>query len=53
MKPEVAAAFPCDDVSLPPTKMFEVRVVIWKSRDVPAMDSFEGTVGTLNTTSLH
>ena len=43
MKPEVAAAFPPDDVSLPPTQMFEVRVVIWKSKDVPAMDSLEGS----------
>ncbi len=42
MKPEQANAFPPDDVSLPPTQIFEVRVVIWKSRDVPAMDSLEG-----------
>lgn len=38
MKPEVATAFPPDDVSLPPTQMFEVRVVIWKCKDVPPMD---------------
>lgn len=42
MKPEVASAFPPDDVSLPPTQMFEVRVVIWKCKDVPPMDSLEG-----------
>jgi len=42
MRPEEAQAFPCDDVHLPPTQMFEVRVVIWKSKDVPAMDWLEG-----------
>ena len=42
MTPEVASAFPPDDVSLPPTQMFEVRVVIWKTKNVPAMDSLEG-----------
>lgn len=30
MTPEAAAVFPPDDVSLPPTQTFEVRVVIWK-----------------------
>jgi hypothetical protein len=42
MTPEVANVFPPDDVSLPPTALFEVRVIIWKSRDVPPMDTFEG-----------
>eukprot|EP01038_Epipyxis_sp_PR26KG_P004421 gene4421-6250_t len=42
MKQEVAVAFPPDDVSLPPTQMFEVRVVIWKTKNVPPMDSLEG-----------
>ena len=42
MKPEAALVFPADDVSLPPKQIFEVRVVIWKSKDVPPMDSFEG-----------
>jgi hypothetical protein len=37
-----ASTFPPDDVSLPPTQMFEVRVVIWKSKNVPPMDTFEG-----------
>lgn len=42
MTPEEAITFPCDDVSLPPTRLFEVRVVIWKTKDVPAMDELEG-----------
>lgn len=42
MKPEVATAFPPDDVALPPTQIFEVRVVIWKTKNVPPMDSLEG-----------
>jgi hypothetical protein len=42
MTPEVAGVFPPDDVSLPPTALFEMRVIIWKSKDVPPMDSFEG-----------
>jgi hypothetical protein len=32
MKPEVASAFPPDDVSLPPTQMFEVNytfLLVW------------------------
>lgn len=42
LKPEAAAVFPCDDVSLPPRQIFEVRIVIWKAKNVPAMDSLEG-----------
>ena len=42
MTPQQALAFPPDDVSLPPTKTFEVRVVIWKTKDVPPMDTLEG-----------
>jgi hypothetical protein len=42
LTPEQAYAFPPDDVSLPPVQMFEVRVVIWKSKNVPPMDSAEG-----------
>jgi len=42
MTPEVSSAFPPDDVTLPPTQTFEVRVVIWKCKNVPPMDSLEG-----------
>ena len=42
MKPEIATTFPPDDVNLPPSQIFEVRVVIWKTKNVPNMDSFEG-----------
>lgn len=42
LTPEQALAFPPDDVSLPPTTIFEVRVVIWKTKNVPPMDSLEG-----------
>ena len=34
MQPAEATAFPPDDVSLPPTALFEVRVIIWKAKDV-------------------
>jgi hypothetical protein len=37
-----STAFPADDVSLPPKAIFEVRVVIWKTKNVPPMDTFEG-----------
>ena len=40
---EVAQVFEPDDVSLPPVQMFEVRVVVWKSKNVPAM-SFGGMI---------
>jgi hypothetical protein len=36
-----ASAFPPDDVALPPTQIFEVRIVIWKTREVVAMDTLE------------
>ncbi|CAM9674905.1 unnamed protein product, partial [Phaeothamnion confervicola] len=36
-----ASAFPPDDVALPPAADFEVRVVIWKCKDVVAMDTLE------------
>lgn len=42
MTPETALVFEPDDVSLPPKQIFEVRVVIWKSKNVPAMDKFSG-----------
>ena len=42
MTPEQATAFPPDDVALPPKQMFEVRVVIWKTKNVPPLDSLEG-----------
>ena len=41
MNPAEAGQFPPDDVSLPPTALFEVRVVIWKTKDVVAMDTLE------------
>ena len=37
--PSEATAFPPDDVSLPPIATFEVRVIIWKAKDVVSMDS--------------
>ena len=42
MSPEEAQSFPPDDVALPPTQTFEVRLVVWKARDVPPMDALEG-----------
>ena len=42
MTPEEASGFPPDDVALPPKQIFEVRVVIWKTKNVPPMDSLEG-----------
>lgn len=42
MTQEEASAFPPDDVALPPKAIFEVRVVIWKTKNVPPMDSLEG-----------
>merc|ERR1711871_441248 len=41
MNPPTAIAFPPDDVSLPPTQTFQLHVVIWNAKDVPAMDSLE------------
>ena len=38
LSPAEANEFPPDDVSLPPSQLFEVRIVIWKARNVPAMD---------------
>ena len=42
MTPEEATTFPPDDITLPPKQIFEVRVVIWKTKNVPPMDTFEG-----------
>jgi hypothetical protein len=33
--------FPPDNVALPPKQVFEVRVVIWKAKNVVAMDGLE------------
>ena len=35
MTPAVASTFPPEDVALPPIQMFEMRLVIWKARNVP------------------
>lgn len=42
LTPAEANAFPPDDVALPPRQIFEMRVVIWKAKDVPAQDTFGG-----------
>lgn len=42
MKPEEASFFEPDDVALPPKQIFEMRLVIWKSKNVPNMDELEG-----------
>jgi len=42
MSPEESQSFPPDDVALPPVQVFEVRMVVWKARDVPPMDALEG-----------
>lgn len=42
LRPAEATAFPPDDVALPPKQMFEMRVVIWKAKDVPAQDLLGG-----------
>jgi hypothetical protein len=42
MPPPVAQSFPADKVALPPTQTFEVRLVIWKAKDVPPQDWLEG-----------
>jgi len=38
---EEAKSYPPDNVHLPPIKKFEVRVVVWKTKDVVPMDYFE------------
>jgi len=34
-----ATAFPPDDVALPPKAIFEVRMIVWKAKNVVSMDS--------------
>lgn len=41
LRPGEAAAFPPEDVSLPPAVEAEVRLIIWKAKDVVAMDTLE------------
>ncbi|CAM9569100.1 unnamed protein product [Phaeothamnion confervicola] len=36
-----AGGFPADDVALPPVQEFELRLVIWKCKDVVSMDTLE------------
>jgi hypothetical protein len=42
LTPAEAGAFVPDDVALPPRQIFEVRIVIWKTKDVPAQDTLGG-----------
>lgn len=39
LTPVEATAYPALDISLPPPKEFELRVVIWKTRDVVSFDT--------------
>jgi hypothetical protein len=39
MLPAEATAYPADDVALPPEAVFEVRLIVWKAKDVVSMDS--------------
>jgi len=41
LRPEEATAYPPFDISLPPTLQCEVRIVIWKAKEVVAMDWLE------------
>jgi len=36
-----AEMYPKDDIELPPSQMFEVRVVVWRARDMVSMDVME------------
>ena len=42
LTPAEAQVFPPDDVALPPRQIFEMRVVIWKCKEVPAQDLLGG-----------
>lgn len=42
LTPAEAGVFPPDDVALPPKQIFEMRVVIWKCKEVPAQDLLGG-----------
>jgi hypothetical protein len=42
LTPAEAGAYPADDIALPPKQIFEMRVVIWKCKDVPAQDLLGG-----------
>ena len=41
LRPEEAATFEAFKVALPPNMPAEVRLIIWKAREVPAMDTAE------------
>jgi hypothetical protein len=38
LTPDEAGTFPADDIALPPSSEFEVRVVIWKAKNVVSAD---------------
>ena len=40
--PEEASMFPADIIALPPAMKFEVRVVVWKAKNVVSFDYFTG-----------
>ena len=42
LTPSEAGVFDPDDVALPPRQIFEMRMVIWKCKDVPPADTFGG-----------
>jgi len=41
MKTEEGDMFPADDVMLPPSQIFECRLVVWRARDMVSMDALE------------
>jgi len=42
LDPKIASNTPRVDISPPPREEFEVRVVVWSTRDVPFKDELEG-----------
>mmetsp|Transcript_15392 Transcript_15392/g.31719 ORF Transcript_15392/g.31719 Transcript_15392/m.31719 type:complete len:1960 (+) Transcript_15392:197-6076(+) len=37
----IAEMYPMDDIALPPSQMFEVRVIVWRAREMVSMDAME------------
>jgi hypothetical protein len=42
MTPTQAGQYPIVDIALPPPKKWDLQVIIWKTKDVVAMDTLEG-----------
>jgi len=53
LEPAQASAYPAEDIALPPSQKFQVRVIVWKAKDVVSMESLTNMNDTYVKADIH